>query len=193
MRRIFSIGLAVAIGVLARPAHAVPDPAAASPPSAASEIDKLYARLARTRFPDEAAGILAEIDHMRLQSGSDAADLLLARALKARESSDLPLALKLFDAVVEIEPDWSEAWSERAATRFMSGDVSGAMVDIAQTLKREPRDIAALAGLGALMLDSGHPFEALKVYDRALKLAPAYDPLKEARDKAQTEVWRRSP
>ena len=114
-------------------------------------------RLARTRFPDEAAGILAEIDHLRLQSGSDAADLLLARALKARASDRLPLALQLFDAVVDLYPDWPEAWSERATTRYLTGDSAGAMADLAQTLKRDPRDIGALAGLGAMMLELRRP------------------------------------
>ena len=67
------------------------------------------------------------------------------------------------------------------------------MADIAQTLKRDPRDIGALSGLAAMMLDSGDPEAALRVYDHALKLAPAFAALKEARARAQTEVWRRSP
>jgi tetratricopeptide (TPR) repeat protein len=146
-----------------------------------------------TRYSDEAAGILSAIDHERMQSASDAADLLLTRALQARSTDDAPLALQLLDAVVDLFPDWSEAWSERATTRFQAGDVGGAMADIAQTLKREPRDIGALAGLGAILLDAGDPEAALRVYDRALALAPAYEPLKEARARAQTEIWSRSP
>jgi tetratricopeptide (TPR) repeat protein len=160
---------------------------------AARELDTLYGRLAKTRFSDEASGIVAEIGHLRLQSGSDTADLLISRALKARESDNWALALKLFDSVVGLYPDWSEAWSERATARFRSGDVSGAMADVAQTLKREPRDLGALAGLAAMMLDVGDADAALKVYDRALKLAPAYEPLKEARARAQTKLWGLSP
>ena len=186
------LSLALFLG-LASVAGAAPSSAPAAEESSAHDLDRLYDRLARTRFPDEAAGIIAEIDHLRLRSGSDTADLLLGRAMKARASSDLPLALKLFDAVVDLYPDWPEAWSERATARFQSGDSAGAMADIAQTLKRDPRDIGALSGLAAMMLDAGNPEASLKVYDRALKLAPAYEPLKEARARAQTEVWRRSP
>jgi len=201
MQRLGWLGLAFFVAC-APLADAQPHPpAAAKAPAAdnpahdlpARDLDRLYDRLARTRFPDEAAGIIAEIDHLRRQSGSDAADLLLGRALKARASADLPLALKLFDAVIDFDPDWSQAWSERAAARFQTGDAAGAMADIAQTLKRDPRDIDALSGLAAMMLNSGDPDAALKVYDRALKLAPASAPLKEARARAQTEVWRRSP
>lgn len=194
MRRLLCLSLALLVGLAPLAAAAAsrsPPAAAASDP--AHDLDRLYQRLARTRFPDEAAGILAEIDHLRLQSGSDAADLLLARALKARASDRLPLALQLFDAVVDLYPNWPEAWSERATTRYLTGNSAGAMADLAQTLKRDPRDIGALAGLGAMMLNSGYPDAALKVYDQALRLAPAYEPLKEARARAQTMVWSRSP
>jgi tetratricopeptide (TPR) repeat protein len=172
---------------------------AADQPSAPLEetndqaIDQLYARLATTRYPDEAAGILQAIDTARMQSGSDTGELLMTRALQARSEADLPLALQLFNTIVELFPDWSESWSERATTRFQTGDVDGAVGDLAQTLKREPRDIGALEGLGAIMLDVGKPEEALRAYDRALALAPAYEPLKEARTRAQTMMWGITP
>ena len=67
------------------------------------------------------------------------------------------------------------------------------MADVAQTLKREPRDLGALAGLATMLLDAGDADAALKVYDRALKLAPAYEPLKEARARAQNKLWSQSP
>lgn len=197
MRPLLILGLVFALGLPARAQPAAQAPAPAQQPAdpaqeSAKDVDKLYARLAHTSFPEEASGIINEIQHMRLQSGSDAGGLLLQRALKARASSDLALALQLFDAVVDVDPDWSEAWSERANVRFESGDLDGAMADIAQTLKREPRDIGALSGLAAMMMEAGDPDAALKVYDRALKLAPAYEPLKDARARAETEHLRRS-
>jgi tetratricopeptide (TPR) repeat protein len=163
------------------------------PDSAPSAMDKLYARLAHTRFPEEAQGLIGEIDHLRLQSGSDTADLLMTRARKARETANGALARQLFDALVAFDPDWSESWSARAGARFATGDVRGAMADIAQTLKREPRDIGSLLGLAAIVADAGDPEAALRVYDRALALAPAYEPAKEARGRAQNQVWSRAP
>jgi tetratricopeptide (TPR) repeat protein len=191
MRRFALVLPFLFIGAAASAAES-PEAPAASDESPAQAVDKLYARLAKTPFPDEAAGIIQEIDATRLQSGSDIADLLMSRAQQARQS-DLALALQLFDAVVDLYPDWSRGWSERATARFQSGDNRGAMADLAQTLKREPRDIGALAGLGAILLDAGLPEAALEVDDRALALAPAYEPLKEARQRAQTAVWSRSP
>jgi tetratricopeptide (TPR) repeat protein len=198
MRRFLPVALVVAFLGASASADAQLDreqtPAPPSEPAASSgAIDKLYARLARTRYPEEAEGILAEIDHLRRQSGSDTADLLLARAMKARESAKFDIALPLFDTVVDLYPDWSEAWSERATARFQNGDVDGAMGDLAQTLKRDPRDIGALAGLGSILTDAGEPEGALRAFDRALALAPAYERLKEARARAQNLLWSRSP
>jgi len=198
MRRSAFLSLVLFLGC-ASVVWAAPSPAPnESPPAEADEspakaIDRLYARLAKTPFFDEAAGILAEIDRTRMQSGSDTADLLMSRALKARSGDDMALALKLFDSVVDLYPEWSEAWSERATARFQGGDVNGAMADIAQTLKRDPRDIGALAGLGVVLVDAGRPEDALRVYDRALALAPAYEPLKEARVRAQSALWSLTP
>jgi tetratricopeptide (TPR) repeat protein len=183
------LGFAPAAG--AAPSH--PPAAASAKNDVARDLDTLYGRLGKTRFADEASGIVSEIDHLRLQSGSDTADLLVSRALKARQSDNWPLALKLLDSVVGLYPDWSQAWSERATARFLSGDSPGAMADVAQTLKREPRDLGALAGLAMMLLDAGEADAALKVYDRALKLAPAYEPLKEARARAQNKLWSQSP
>ncbi len=195
MRRLGSALFALVLG-LGAPASAAPlseTPKAVARNDAARELDKLYARLARTRISDEASGILAEIDHLRQQSGSDTADLLLGRALQARQSDDWGLALKLLDAVVGLYPDWAEAWSERATARLQAGDIAGAMADVAETLKREPRDIGALAGFAEMLVEAGDAEAALKIYDRALKLAPAYEPLKEARARAQTKLWSLTP
>jgi tetratricopeptide (TPR) repeat protein len=199
MKRFVPFGLLLILGVApigaspAQQTRAPPPAAEAKDEPASATLDRLYARLARTRFPEEAQGILAEIDSLRLQSGSDAADLLLARALKARRSAQLELSLQLFDTVVNLYPDWSKAWSERANARFLSGDLNGSMGDLAQTLKREPRDISALAGLGQILLDAGDPEASLRAFDRALALAPAYEPLKEARARAQNQLWSRTP
>jgi tetratricopeptide (TPR) repeat protein len=195
MRRfVFSLFLALGLS----PIGAFADSAAPPPPEAPQEettaksLDKLYDRLAKTGFADEAAGILGEIDRTRGQSGSDTADLLMSRAETAR-GANLPLALHLLDAVVDLYPQWSEAWSTRATLRFQSGDTAGAMADLAQTLKRDSRDIGALAGLGAILTNAGDPDAALRVYDRALALAPAYEPIQQARARAQTALWRLSP
>jgi tetratricopeptide (TPR) repeat protein len=153
------------------------EPEAKTPAEAAAE---LFDRLARTQDADEAAGIVSAISRLWLASGSDTSDLLMSRALQAMQEKSYPLALEVLDAVVDLQPDWAEAWNKRATVRYLAGDSEGSMADIAETLKREPRHLGALAGLGAILEEAGRREEALQVYQRGLDIAPQYRPMKDA-------------
>ena len=179
----------------ADPSPAVPPAAAeaASPPKTASQIlDELFDRLAATEDPDESAGIVAAIERAWSRSGSDTADLLMSRAEQAMQSKDYPLALKLLDATVALDPGWAQAWNQRATVRFESGDERGSMADIAETLKRDPRHFGALAGMGEMLDDAGLKDQALRVYERALAIAPHYAPLRERFDQLKASAAGRS-
>lgn len=177
----FSIALALASATPAfaeTPADAPAKPPAEAPvKTPAQQTDELFERLAKTTDADEAAGIEATIERLRLRSGSDTSDLLMARAIKAMGSEQYPLALSLLDTVVDLQPDWAEGWNKRATVRFYAGDSKGSMADIAQTLKREPRHIGALAGLGMILEEAGQEEGALRAYERAVEIAPHYQPM----------------
>jgi tetratricopeptide (TPR) repeat protein len=179
MRSFCFLFLALAVG--AGSAFADEPAAPALPESTAqSRIDELFARLGKTEDADEAAGIVQAIEAEWMSSGSDASDLLMSRALEAFAAQDYPLSLQLLDAIVAAQPDWAEAWNKRATVRFFAGDSQGSAADVAQTLKRNPRHIGALAGLGAIFEQAGKKEDALKVYERAAEIAPHYAPLVEA-------------
>jgi tetratricopeptide (TPR) repeat protein len=148
--------------------------------STQSRVEDLFARLGKTEDADEAAGIVSALESEWMSSGSDASDLLMSRALEAFSAQDYPLSLQLLDAIVAERPDWAEAWNKRATVRFFAGDSQGSAADVAQTLKRNPRHIGALAGLGAILEQAGKKEDALKVYERAMELAPHYAPLVES-------------
>jgi tetratricopeptide (TPR) repeat protein len=187
MSRLLALSLAVALAStgLGRAAEPV-----APPPvkSASEQADELFDRLAKTADEEEAAGIVSALERLRLRSGSDTSDLLMARALKAMEADNYPLALSLLDAIVDLRPDWSEAWNKRATVRYFAGDFRGSMADIAETLKREPRHIGALAGMGSILEEAGLGEEALRAYQRGLEIAPHYQPLKDAADRLRAEL-----
>jgi len=188
MLRFAALSFALAIGLtgLARAA----DPAPPSPPAktATEQTDELFDRLAKTTDGEEAAGIVSALERLRLRSGSDASDLLMARALQAMEGENYPLALSLLDSIVDLRPDWTEAWNKRATVRYFAGDSRGSMADIAETLKREPRHIGALAGMGAILEEAGRREDALRAYQRGLDIAPHYQPMKEAFDRLKAEL-----
>src|ERR1700686_3470029 len=65
--------------------------------------------------PDDASAKAVEdrIWALWLASGSDTANLLMARVKAAIDAQDLDLAIKLLDAIIELKPDYIEAWNRR--------------------------------------------------------------------------------
>jgi tetratricopeptide (TPR) repeat protein len=190
--RWFLFALALAAGAPAR--ADTPPPAAVEAPAKtqAQQVDELNDRLAKATDPDEAAGIVAALSRLRLQSGSDTSDLLMTRAIRAMEAKEYPLALTLLDTVVGLHPDWAEGWNKRATVRFYAGDAKGSMADIAQTLKRDPKHVGALAGLGMILEESGLRDDALRAYERALTIAPKYQPLLDSVERVKKALEGRS-
>jgi tetratricopeptide (TPR) repeat protein len=148
----------------------------------------LYARLAVAKDADETAGIITLLLHAYAESGSDTGDLLLQRARKAISAEEYPDALKILDATIALLPDWAEGWNARATARYLDDDYNGSMADIAQTLKREPQHLGALMGMAAILEARGKKEDALKVYERALAIAPHWRNAQEAADKLKAAL-----
>ena len=149
---------------------------------------ELYARLAVAKDADETAGIITLLLHAYAESGSDTGDLLLHRARKAISAEEYPDALKILDATIALLPDWAEGWNARATARYLDDDYDGSMADIAQTLKREPRHLGALMGMGAILEARGKKEDALKVYEQALAIAPRWRNAQQAADKLKAAL-----
>lgn len=124
--------------------------------------------------PDEASAKLVEerIWALWLVSGSSTTDLLMTRAKAAVDANDTDLALQLLDAIVEISPDYLEAWNRRATIHFIRKDYGRSLADIRQILAREPRHFGAWSGLGLILQDIGEEKRALEAFRRALDLHP---------------------
>jgi tetratricopeptide (TPR) repeat protein len=136
------------------------------------DIDFLFGALKAA--PDAASAKLVESRIMALwaASGSDTADLLMSRVKPAMEGQDLDLAIKLLDAIVDLQPTYAEAWNRRATIHFLKKDYGQALTDIRQVLAREPRHFGAIAGLGMIMQELGEEKRALEAFRRALDLNP---------------------
>jgi tetratricopeptide (TPR) repeat protein len=180
--------------VKAPPAQDEPE---AQPPQAKEEAPpqtpeqaraELYARLVVAKDADETAGIIILLLHAYAESGSDTGDLLLHRARKAISAEEYPDALKILDATIALLPDWAEGWNARATARYLDDDYDGSMADIAQTLKREPRHLGALMGMGAILEARGKKEDALKVYEQALAIAPRWRNAQQAADKLKAAL-----
>lgn len=154
----------------------------------ASRLERLYDRLGRARTASEARRFASSIDQLRLRSGSDTADLLARRALEAIGRKETDAAIELLGAVVDLQPDFAEAWNRRATVFFLKGDYGRSMRDIRETLAREPRHWGAWAGLGRILEETGDKPRALAAYRRALAVHPFLEGLKEKTERLATEV-----
>jgi len=158
------------------------------PKTPAEERAELYTRLAASKDADETSGIITRLLHNYSESGSDTADLLLKRARQAIGVENYSVALKIIDATIALEPDWAEGWNARATTRYLKDDYKGSMADIAQTLKREPKHLGALMGMGMILEAREKREEALKIYERVLEIAPHWRNAQEAADKLKAAL-----
>src|SRR5262249_40393673 len=135
-------------------------------------LDFLFGALKAAPDTESAKAIEERIWALWFVSGSDTADLLMTRVKTAVEAKDLDLAIELLDAIVEIQPDYVEAWNRRATVYFMKKDYGRSLADIRQVLAREPRHFGALSGLGLIMQELGDEKRALDVFRRALAVHP---------------------
>ncbi|QAY94568.1 hypothetical protein CWB41_01435 [Methylovirgula ligni] len=154
----------------------------------AETLDALFKRLAVASDPDEANGISAAIENVWMQSDSDTASLLMQRATVAQQEGHLPLALALYDKVVALAPDWAAAWSKRAGTRLLGGDLAGATDDLQHVLKLEPRQFSALVALGFILEKQGLDKRALESFLKALALNPHQPEIQSIVEKLRSEV-----
>ncbi|MGZ5961784.1 MAG: tetratricopeptide repeat protein [Rhizomicrobium sp.] len=135
-------------------------------------IDFLFDALKVAPDDDSAKGVENRIWALWLNSGSDTADLLMARVKLAMEAKDFDLAIRLLNAIIEIRPTFMEAWNRRATLYFLKKDYSNALADLRNVLALEPRHFGALAGLGTIMEELGDDKEALEAFRKAQTIHP---------------------
>jgi len=151
-------------------------------------LDDLFDRLAKAQDDREAKGVSGAIERVWMHSGSDTADLLMGRAMQALQRKDYALSQELLNAVVEIEPDWAEAWNKRATVRYLADDAMGSMQDIARVIKLEPRHFGALSGMGFILQRSGFDKRALEAFRKALEISPQQEEIRRLVEKLTLSV-----
>src|SRR6201999_3689324 len=85
-------------------------------------LDFLLGALKAAPDEDSAKYVEARIWALWLQTPSDTAALLMARAKAAMDAQRTDVALKLLDAVIKLRPDYVEAWNRRGTGSFQNGD-----------------------------------------------------------------------
>ena len=165
------------------------EPSAAEAPAAARKspaemradaLDSLFARLHRVRAGEEAK--LAEQAIWKLWKSSDspAAEVLIGQAERAMDGRAFDASLGILDRLVEVHPDFAEAWNKRATLYFMMGRFKDSLADIDAVLNLEPRHFGALAGRGMIYQKEKNISGALDAFRDALAINPNMPSVKDA-------------
>jgi tetratricopeptide (TPR) repeat protein len=135
-------------------------------------LDRLFEALKIAPDDQSAKYVENRIWAMWIATDSDTTTLLMSRVKAAVDAKDLDLGIKLLTAIIEIKPDYIEAWNRRATLYYMKKDFDDSLSDIHEVLKREPRHFGALSGLGMIMQEVGDDKHALEAFRRALAVHP---------------------
>lgn len=163
----------------AKPAEAAPGSQTAArprlPKDKRTQLEGLFAALKVAPDDTSSKMIVDRLEQIFSDSGSPAADLLMARATVAAEAKQYELAFSLLDQVLALEPDYIGALSKRATMHYLKDDYGAALADIREVLAREPRHFAMLYGFALILKEIGDEKRALTVLRKALEVNPRLD------------------
>ncbi|MFT6556511.1 MAG: tetratricopeptide (TPR) repeat protein [Sneathiella sp.] len=135
-------------------------------------LDRLFDELTETKDAVKAQAIERVIWNIWMRSGSDTIDLLMIQGLKDMAAGAYQKANMSFTMIIDMDPEFAEAWNKRATVRFLVGDLNGSLEDVARVLELEPRHFGAFAGLGQIFEIRNAPEQALSAFEKALRINP---------------------
>lgn len=144
-------------------------------------LDDLFFRLRLATAPLEIEAIQSGIWQIWLSTSSHALDKTLEVGMRALSAGDHTSAIAEFDRLITLAPSYAEGWNKRATAYYLRGEYRASLLDIAETLRLEPRHFGALGGQAAILRQLGEPRRALRVLGRLAELCPALPGLAEQR------------
>lgn len=156
------------IAVLVLLSYSLAGPADQNDPA----LDSLFDRLATTSRAEEASDISNEI--WQRWSANDDPDVsqLMEIGIRALNYSTYRKALRSFDRVIEMAPQFAEGWNKRATLYYHIREYRRSIDDIKETLRLEPRHFGAWSGLGLVSLAQENYPGALVAFKKALSINP---------------------
>ena len=98
---------------------------------------------------------------------------MLAQGSDLMNSKMFKEALIIFDQVIDLDPEWAEAWNKRATVLYLVGEYQKSQNDIDQVLKLEKRHFGALAGQGLVNIELKNYEKAITSYKKAKEIYPS--------------------
>ena len=99
--------------------------------------------------------------------------LMLSEGSTLVKNDKLNEAVNIFTKVIELDPNWAEAWNKRATVLYLLGEFQKSQNDIDKVLKLEERHFGALAGQGLVNIQLKNYEKAIMSYEKAQKIYPS--------------------
>ena len=132
--------------------------------------------------------IVAAIEKVWSQSGSDTVSLLMERAKLAIKASNYELATGLLLALTKVDPRYAEGWNQLATIYFLREDYENAMHQLKRVLTLDPHHFKAIEGLSIILRETGRKKAALKATRGVLAIYPHLKSAKQAEEELTREV-----
>ena len=98
---------------------------------------------------------------------------MLAKGSDLVNNQKLDKAVNVFSKVIDLDPNWAEAWNKRATVFYMLGEFQKSQNDIDKVLQLEERHFGALAGQGLVNIQLENYEKAIMSYKKAQEIYPS--------------------
>ncbi len=137
------------------------------------EIDKLFVQLKSALNFENSKKIEDKIwDLWTTHPSKSNLTKLLADGSSAMMDNKLDAAYDKFTEVIELDPNWAEAWNKRATVLYLMGKYELSQSDIDKVLMIEKRHFGALTGQGLVQIALQNYQKAIDSYIEAHKIHP---------------------
>lgn len=143
-----------------------------SPRAMADALANLYALLATASDRKTGEEVASVIERIWLFGHGDTVFVLMQRANKALAEKNDDLALKFLDAVVDLAPDYTEGWHQRAVVLYTRNDYTRALGDLRRVLALDPNHYKALEGLSRMLEETNQKAGALAAHRQLMEVHP---------------------
>jgi tetratricopeptide (TPR) repeat protein len=142
-------------------------------------VDAPWLALAKATFGDLHGG-----QELIAETPLDCRTCVALRGCITSLAGDVTGSEKWFTQAIDMAVKLPQVYVDRGQARLDRGEVAGALADATQAAALSPQDGDAWKLWGDVLAKQGHAKEALAIYGEALKYAPHWVQLKDARQEA---------
>jgi tetratricopeptide (TPR) repeat protein len=122
------------------------------------------------------------------RGGGEEANHQVCRGAQAIGRSDYEHAITHFDAAIQINPKFSEAYNQRAIAHYLLQRYDASIIDCEMTVELMPIHFGAWAGMGHCHAQSGRLCRAMESYQRALSINPHMSQVRQSIEQLKSRV-----